>query len=273
MFFSKKNLTNFAKRIRAMKMNILLTFLGTCTFFFSMAKADIELAGVYQGKNVYVQNPFTSNMKDYCTQDVYVNNQRLMSSIQSSAFEIDLSFLDVNDPVTIRITHKTDCNPKILNPQVVKVKTAFTFNSVNISDKSLSWAAMNEKLKGRFFVERFEFSRWRIIGEVYSNRSEYLLPIHHNSGLNKYRIKYLEDNGNIIYSDVLDYNSQLPELTFYPKRVTDNLYLSRETDFEILDYVGNIIRSGDKKEVDLSGLSSGVYYLNADNHTFKFFKK
>lgn len=238
------------------------------------AKADIEIYGVYQGKNVYVQNPFTSNMKDYCTKEVYVNDVKLMTEIHASAYEIDLSFLPVNEPVTIRITHKEDCNPKILNPQVVKIQTTFAFNSVNMEKRQLSWATKNEHARGRYFIERYEYSHWKILNEIYSSGAgRYVQPITHNSGSNKYRIKYLDERGNAIYSDVLDYESDNKPITIYPKRVTDILYLSDSVYYQVLDKYGNEISKGVKKEVNLERLPSDVYYLNVDNRTYKFFKK
>lgn len=244
------------------------------TLSASLSFADLEIAGVYQGKNLYVQNPFTSNMKDYCTQEVFVNDVRMMSSVNASAYEIDLSFLPINEPVLVRITHKNDCSPKILNPQVVKIKTTFSFNSINLSDNSVAWSAKNEKPRGRYFIERFEFNLWRIVGETYSAETDkYMVSLNHNSGLNKYRLKYMEENGNILYSEIQEYDSKLAPLEFYPIRVTDLLYLSRETDYEILDKYGNVIKKGVKKEIDLTDFPSDIYYLNADNRTYKFFKK
>ena len=238
------------------------------------AKADIEIYGVYQGKNVYVQNPFTSNMKDYCTKEVFVNDVKLMTEIHASAYEIDLSFLPVNDPVTIRITHKEDCNPKVLNPHVVKIQTTFTFNSANLEKRQFSWATKNEHAKGRYFIERYEYSHWKILNEIYSSGAgRYVQPITHNSGSNKYRIKYLDERGNAIYSDVMDYESDNKPITIYPKRVTDILYLSDSVFYQVLDKYGNEISKGIKKEVNLERLPSDIYYLNVDNRTFKFFKK
>lgn len=238
------------------------------------ALADVELSGVYRGKNVYVQNPFTSNMKDYCTKEVYVNDLKVMTEVHASAFEIDLSFVPVNDPVIIRITHKTNCNPKVLNPQVVKVESSFEFNSVNLLDNHFSFATKNENVKGRYFVERFEYSHWRILEEVYVDGSaRYNLNLLHNSGSNKYRIKYLDEKGNAIYSEILDYDSGLEPVSFYPKRVSDNIYLSRKSHYQVLDKYGNEVSSGVKEELNLTGLSTDVYYLNVDNRTYKFFKK
>jgi hypothetical protein len=247
---------------------------GIILFLSFSAFADLELSGIYQGKNLYVQNPYTPDMKSYCTQEVYVNDIKMMQAVSASAFEIDLSFLTINAPVRIRITHRSDCSPKILNPGVVQVKTNFSFSAVNIEDKLVSWSAKNEKPKGRYFIERFEFNHWRTISEIYSqNKDRYESQILHNSGLNRYRIRYVEDNGNSNYSDVIEYQSKQETITFYPKRVTDFLTLSRDADYEILDKFGNVIKRGHKKEIDLSQLHTEVYYLNVDNRTFKFFKK
>ncbi|MFN0048293.1 MAG: hypothetical protein ACKVOU_04135, partial [Cytophagales bacterium] len=72
------------------------------------ASQSFVLSGNYQGKNLYVQNPFTSNMKDFCTDEVYLNDIKIMDNIKSSAFEIDLSKLTLNDVVNIKIAHKDD---------------------------------------------------------------------------------------------------------------------------------------------------------------------
>ena len=100
--------------------NKFLTTLVALLFASAVNAGILTLSGVYHGKNLYVQNPFTGNMKDFCTNEVYVNDRLVMKDIQSSAYEIDLSHLKEQDPVTIKITHKDDCKPKILNPQVIK---------------------------------------------------------------------------------------------------------------------------------------------------------
>ena len=98
-------------------------------FIFSFTNTENTISqallanGVYQGKNLYVQNPFTGNMKDFCTDEVYLNDVKIMENIKSSAFEIDLSKLSINDKVDLKIIHKEDCKPKILNsPIAVRLK-------------------------------------------------------------------------------------------------------------------------------------------------------
>lgn len=251
---------------------LLLT--GLFTFVSFIAFADIEIAGVYQGKNVYVQNPFASNMTDYCTREVFVNDKLIMSDVKSSAYEIDLSHLRVNEPIVLRISHRSDCQPKVLNPQVLKVKTNFSFSGVNITKEKISWSSQNELPKGRYFVERFEYNVWKVVAEKYSEgSSRYEIDVHHHTGDNKYRVKYFDEKGIIVYSNVIDYLNEEAPVTFYPQRVTDRLYLTRQADYEILDQYGNVLSTGFKNEINLKEAQSGLYYLNVDNKTHKFYKK
>ncbi|MBX9850426.1 MAG: T9SS type A sorting domain-containing protein [Cytophagaceae bacterium] len=238
----------------------------------------LTLSGVYQGKNLYVQNPFTGNMKDFCTNDVYVNDKLVMSNIQSSAYEIDLSHLKEQEPVTVKITHKDDCKPKILNPQVIKATSQFAFSSFHVEKDKITWVTKGEKQNGKHFIEHFVNNSWVIVKEIPGKGSviinSYNEPaVSHHSGLNKYRVKYLENDGQVFYSQVLEFVSDLTPVDFYPKRVTDKIYLSREAEFELLDAYGNVVRKGNQKEINMSDLTTGVYYLNVDNKTFKLFKK
>jgi hypothetical protein len=261
-----------------MKSKFLILF--SCLLLAGSVNAGIlTLTGVYQEKNLYVQNPFTGNMKDFCTNDVYVNDKLVMSNIQSSAYEIDLSHLKPGDPVTIKITHKDDCKPKILNPQVIKATSSFSFNSFHVEKDKIIWITKGEKDKGRHFIEHFVNNSWVIVKEVAAKGSpiinSYSEPVmSHHSGLNKYRIKYLENDGQVFYSQVIEYVSDLPPIEFFPKRVTDKIYLQpREADFEVLDAYGNVVKKGHGKEINMADLGTGVYYLNVDNQTFKLFKK
>ncbi|MFN0049023.1 MAG: T9SS C-terminal target domain-containing protein, partial [Cytophagales bacterium] len=69
------------------------------------------------------------------------------------------------------------------------------------------------------------------------------------------------------------YMATLPEVTFFPKRVANKIYLSRDADYEIIDGYGNPLMKGKGKEIVCETLSEGVYYLNIDNKTEKFLKK
>ena len=270
------SITVYMSKTMKIRSFILLFFIIST----SALKAGIlTLSGVYQGKNLYVQNPFAGNMKDFCTNEVFVNDVQVMKGIQSSAYEIDLSHLKMNDPVTVKITHKDDCKPKILNPQVIRPSSSFQFSSFNVGKEDLNWASKGERPKGRFFVEQFINNSWVIVKEMPGRESvilnNYDVKATHHSGLNKYRVKYLENDGQVFYSSVTEYLSDLAPIDIYPKRVTDKIYFNpaREADYEVLDAYGNVIRKAKGTEINISDVTSGVYYVNVDNKTFKVFKK
>src|SRR5206468_458769 len=118
--------------------------------------------------------PFAGNMKDFCTNEVSVNGVVKMTGIQSSAYEIDLSDLKLMDPVVIKITHKDDCKPKVLNPSVIRPSSTFQFSSFNVDKEHLFWASKGEKPKGKFFVEQFVNTTWVIVKELHGKESPLL---------------------------------------------------------------------------------------------------
>jgi hypothetical protein len=260
-----------------MSLSFLVLFIHSFLADNLTSQQTLTMNGAYQGKNLYVQNPFTTNMKDFCTDEVFVNEVKIMSQIKSSAYEIDLSHLKVNDPVVIKITHKEDCKPKVLNAQVIRLNSTFQFSNFTIDNDILNWSTRGEKPGDKVAVEQFINNNWVPLKEVpakgSSSTNNYVYDQNHHSGLNKYRIKYQEKDGNIFYSKVVEFQSQLPEVTFYPKRVSNKIYLSRAADYEIIDGYGTVINKGKGKEIVCEQLKEGVYYLNVDNKTEKFLKK
>lgn len=258
-------------------MNVRLLYVLIFLTFGRLQASELTLSGTYQGKNLYVQNPFTSNMKDFCTDEVFINEVKVMSNIQSSAFEIDLSHLKLNEAINIKITHKTDCSPKILNPQVIRMSSNFGYNSFFVNADHISWATKGEKNPGKYFLEHFVNNSWANVKELAGRESAILntydVPSNHHSGVNKYRVKYVEHDGQVFYSQVAEFVSILKPVEYYPKRILDRIYLSREADFEILDAYGNSKTKGHGKEIDMKNDPSGVYYLNVDNKTIKVYKK
>lgn len=260
-------------------MNLTLITLYLTSFFTinNTSQQVLNIYGAYQGKNIYVQNPFTTNMKDFCTDDVFVNDIKVLTEIKSSAYEIDLSNLAKNQAVTIKITHKEDCKPKVLNAQVIRLNSSFQFSNFNIDNEILNWSTRGEKIGDKVSVEQFINNNWFTIKEMVakgsSSNNNYVVDQNHHSSLNKYRIKYTEKDGNIIYSKIVEFQSLLPEVTFYPKRVSNKIYLSRPITYEIIDGAGSVINKGKGKEIVCEQLKEGVYYLNIDNKTEKFLKK
>jgi hypothetical protein len=113
-----------------------------------MRASEIKLDGIFQGKNLYVMNPFASSGVGFCVYEVTVNGQVTTDEIMSSAFEVDLSIFQFNlgDQLSVVIKHKENCKPKVLNPEVLKPKSTFETSAIAVSTdgKKLSWTTTGE---------------------------------------------------------------------------------------------------------------------------------
>ncbi len=243
---------------------------------FSFAN-EFFATGEYQGKNIYVQNPLSDDKINFCTQFVYVNDELKISNPKTSAFEIKLDFLQVGDPVVIRVVHRSGCVPKIINPQVIRSKSKFQFLAVNANESEITWMTRGEYKDGLFYIEVFAHNSWveekTVYGKGNFETNQYSIAPRYHTGDNKLRIKYITENGNIFYSNVFEHFSNVEPVSFHPVRVVDKIFLSRKTYYEILDPGGRLMAKGDSDVINCTNLKAGLYYLNIDNRTEKFFKK
>src|SRR6185369_9372563 len=149
-----------------------LLFLLTGYHFVNAQGGVIILEGNYQGKNLYIQNPFGSGGVGFCVTEVKVNGNITTDEINSSAFEVDMKphKLNIGDKVEIKIFHKEDCKPKILNPEVLKPKSTFEVVSMTAEpDGTVKWSTKSETGKLAFAVEQFRWNKWVKVGEVEGN--------------------------------------------------------------------------------------------------------
>ena len=81
----------------------------------------LTLEGHYQGKNLYIQNPFDEQNR-FCTYRVTINDSIELDSADyhSSAYMIDFPKYGFSkgDKVIVKIYHYPNCMPKALNPVV-----------------------------------------------------------------------------------------------------------------------------------------------------------
>jgi hypothetical protein len=245
----------------------------------------IVLEGNYQGKNLYVQNPFAGSGVGFCVQEVRVNGSVTTDEIASSAFEIDFRNLQLKlgDKVEVKITHKDDCKPKVLNPEVLKPKSTFEVISMSVDkDMTFKWATKGETGKLPYTIEQFRWNKWVKVGEVEGNGTpndnSYSFKVAPHSGKNQYRVKQVDYTGQPKLSKTVDYMSTSPEISFSPAKVSKEITFTAgntptETMFEIYDQFGNIVKRGFASVVDASNLPKGAYYLNYDNKMGEFIKK
>jgi len=181
------------------------------------ASEVLIISGVYQGKNLYVQNPILPDNR-FSTQEVFVNDHLVLSNPMTSAYTVDLTHLEINTAVEVRIIHTERFQPKIINPHVLgpdqvsydrKVGPETTvFRWINVDDRKLRWLAHGAG-SGTFEVQKSVKEGWEFIGaieaEPLSGESVLRLALKHKKGENNYRIKFTDRNGFVTYSDPISY--------------------------------------------------------------------
>jgi len=265
-----------------MKKFTIYTVFAMLISLTGFGQSMILIEGTYQGKNVYVQNPFASNGVGFCVYEVRVNDKITTDEIGSSAFEIDLRQFQLKngDAVSIKIFHKDDCKPKVLNPEVLKPKSTFVTSSITCDGGSemLKWTTTAESGKLTYVVEQFRWNKWVKVGEVEGtgtagpNTYQFKVVLH--SGENQFRVKQVDYSGQARTSPVAKVTSNKPEIKFFPvKAKTEITFEGGETMYEIYDQFGNIVKKGFGTKIDVTGLAKGGYFLNYDNKTAEFFKQ
>lgn len=265
-----------------MKINLLtiiLAFIGLSSF------AQTSLEGNYQGKNLYIQNPQGEDMFGFCVTNVTVNGNPIVDGIESSAFEINFENMGIKmgEKVEIVIEHDFGCKPKILNPEVLKPKSTYEIQSINVGpDGLLQWSTTNERGKLPYIIEQFRWNKWVRIGEVNGEGSpeshSYKFKVDPHSGENRVRVAQIDHTGKKRPSKAVTFQSKVPEVTMSPMKVSKAIYFKADgseakTRYEIYDAYGNIVKKGAASEVDCDNLRKGAYYINYDNKVEKFLKK
>lgn len=256
-----------------LKVRIIAIFL--CLLGFQAAAGELVLSGVYKGQNLYIQNPLDGS--EFCIKEIFINEVPVKEIPASTAFDLNLSFLKENREVTVRIVHGDNCRPRILNPNAIRPENDFQFSDFKVEGDRIIWTARGEKKYSKYNILKLEFNNW-VVEQIVDCKAKpgtsiYEILIMHTSGVNKYKIKYIDVTGKISQTPEINYTSTLAPATFTPKRVSSFITFSREVKYDILDAYGKVVKSGTGMKVDCSDLNLGVYYITFDNQTDKFLKK
>jgi hypothetical protein len=191
-----------------------------CWSIAGFSSEVLIITGKYTGKDLYVQNPMLPD-NHFSTEQVYVNESLVLSYPMTSAYTIDLSFLDLNELVEVKIVHKEHYHPKIVNAYVIRgnqqrmtssnsyAAVDNVFRWINVDGTTIRWLTHGEKGGGTFEVQQAEKEKWVTVSEVpsslSSNESVYRYSITHRQGENVYRIKLTDRDGYVTYSNQIDY--------------------------------------------------------------------
>jgi hypothetical protein len=238
---------------------------------------EILLTGVYQGKDLYINNPHSGRDNQFCIRNIYLNEEIVITAPESSVCRIILSHLKIGEPVNIRIEYRNDCLPVFVNPQVVRTKDPLSFGEIKIDNSGIEWKMPAINGRTLFFIEKRAASQWIILNSLealpMAGNTGYRIPLTHDDGMNQYRIKAVSDQGKAFFSPIVRYESNDENISFYPKRVSGKITLMEENDFQILDVKGNTLLRGRDREISVEGLNPGIYYLVIGDRVEKFLKK
>jgi hypothetical protein len=241
----------------------------------------IVLEGHYQGKNLFVQNPFSEAGVGFCVFEVTVNDKIATDEINSSAFEIDLGNfgLKLGDAIVVKIKHKDGCTPLVLNPEVLKPKSTFDIIRQEVkSDGTYTWTTNNETGELPFIVEQKRWNKWVKLGEVAGagtpGEHTYEFKVTPHSGENTFRVRQVDLTKKSRFSESVKYtDGSVGLVTWSPPKPKDEIVFSAKTLYEIYDQYGNIVKRGYADRVDVSTLKRDLYYLNYDSKMGETFIK
>jgi len=257
---------------------LVIAFLFFTASIASGQAEDLVLKGVFQGKNLIISNPFASTGVGFCIYEVTINGEISTDEINSSSFEIDLTLYDLQegDKVTIVIKHKSGCNPKVLNQNVLKPKSSFTVTDIELDTKTeiLKWKTVNENGKLPFYVEQFKWNKWvrvtSVEGKGTKELHSYSAKVKLNSNKNRFRVKQIDYSRKPRYSKEVIVRSLKPEVTFEKKG--SEILFSAATNYELYDSYGKIKTKGYGTKINISRFKKGEYFLNYDTKTTTFKK-
>ncbi|WP_258540301.1 hypothetical protein [Parvicella tangerina] len=233
-----------------------------CTYAF---------VGLYQGLNIYVQNPLDQDGIGFSVKNVQVNGQQVTEQVFSSAFKIDLSkhHLSIGDSVTIQFYYNSFEQPRIINPGGL---TPFSNAAIDTiwfeNDTVLHWCSSNEHQKFDYVIEQYRWNKWIKSGEVKStgtseeNCYSFVPDLH--AGENTFRIVQYGSNDEKKISDKISLHCKKPKV----KILSNHWYtleFSDKTMYEIYDEKGTLLMKGFSKKPNTDHLDRTIFYVNFGN--------
>lgn len=258
----------------------LIIFLAVILLSSTASAGTMVLEGKYQGKNLYVVNSVSSSGVGYCVYEVLVNGDVSSDEWNSPAFEIDLTIhgLEIGDDLVVTIKYKEGCTPKVINPDVLEPKPTFEIIDIAVSNSGLiTWSSTGETGQLPYVIQQFKWNKWVSVGEVLgkgtSGKNSYNFQTVEVSGVNKFRVTQKNSDGDSRSSKAVEYKSSKEPVTVVYDKKSKKLKFSADTNYELYNVYGQIVKRGFGSEADMTNLAKDEYYINFDNSSEKFFRK
>jgi hypothetical protein len=244
-----------------------------------IAQSDtLYQGGKYYNTNIFVYNPDMDG--EYSIQKIIVNEDTIHEDLATNGIEIDLSSLNLKeeDPVELKIIYKSGNEPSIVNPEALSNQQKFRFSRPKIYKGKLQWRVNGSASDYPIVIEEYRWNEWRVVGEVdpldtvKNNLYQYEIGMH--SGTNIIRIHTTNIQGQKVVSKVLRFvPPRVPKIVLESTKVKEDITFSSETEYELYEIGGKLIKKGVERYVDVRDLPKGEYWLNYDNTTVKIKKK
>ena len=235
--------------------------------------------GVYQGKDLYVKNPFSSDGVGFCVFEVKVNGKITSDEVNSSAFAIDLAQFGfkVGQQVEVIIRTKDECEPHLINPNAIAPASTCTVKEMSLSSTKLNFKTEGETADLPFFIEQFKWNKWVVVAVVdgkgqAAKSNAYAIEVPVIDGMNKFRVRQ-DDGKGVHYLMEKEVAAQAPDVTLLHDKVYDKVEFSGVTSFEVYDAFGVLVQTGSAKMIDCQAWQAGMYYLNFDNEFGRVVRK
>jgi hypothetical protein len=262
-----------------MMTKTLWLFIFVFAHILALAQTDtLYQDGKYYNANIFVYNPEVGD--SFSIHKIIVNEDTLTDDLATNGIEVDFSTFDLEeeDPIEIKIIYDGGYEPTIVNPEALKGQQNFRFSRPKFYKGHLQWRVSGNTSDFPISIEQYKWGEWRVVGEVdpldtvKNNLYQYDLPLH--SGVNKIRLVTTNIQGARVVSKETRYTPpRLPTVTLESTKIKDDIVFSRETEYELYDIQGNLLKKGIERYVDMEEYPKGEYWLNYDNSTIQIKKK
>jgi hypothetical protein len=166
----------------------------------------------------------------------------------------------------------------VINPSILEPQPTFEIVDMSVSKSGLiDWTTTGESGSLPYIVQQFKWNKWVRIGEIEGKgtpgKNSYSFQAVEVSGTNKFRVIQKNSNGVFKSSNSVQFQSFKEDVTVVYDKKQSALKFSSETNFELYNIYGQIVKRGFGSEVDLAAFRKDEYYINFDNQSEKFFKK
>ncbi len=256
---------------------LLLTapFLGMAQDNVEEISNEIVVNGKYSGENLYVLNPSVNN--EFSVQNVTVNGKEYAFTHNTNAFEISLANFTKDDYVVVQISYAPGTVPQVINATSLVKESEFSLPSFiyNKRTKLIAWNVKEMNASCSYQLEQMLYGKWVMVKDLGTPDemiSDTYLPTL-LSGMNLFRIKQVDGNGNTLSSPIVKLKSPNRKILLVTEKVKDYIEFTGVTHYELYDANGFFIKRGTAQKVNVTDLKKGDYWINFDGKETMVTKK